>query len=221
LDAGGTVRALALTPDGTVLAGGGDAGVQLWGADGKPLRKLAGPTDWVLALAFSPDGKRLAAGGYDGRLWLWEVDSGKKLFEVPAHAPTPPKAPAPSNFVWSLAFSPDGKLLAVGGSDGRVYLFNAPDGKFVRQTQVPGHTSTVTALAFHPGGTLLASASKDRTLRLWNPLNGQALKILTGHTAWAQGVAFLDRGTRLASCGADRTVRLWDLTNPPPKAKKK
>jgi WD40 repeat protein len=222
LSPAGAVRALALSPDGKVLAGGGDdPAVQLWdAATGKPTRKLPGATDWLLALAFSPDGKQVAAGGYDGRLRVWDVASGRQLFDVLAQPPAPPKAPPPPvNVVSAIAFSPAGvpgpSLVAVGGSDPRIHLFQAADGKLVRSLQ--GHTGTISGLAFHPGGSLLASASKDRTLRLWNPAGGQMLKSLEGHTAWAQGVAFLDRGTRLASAGADQTVRLWGLTEPPKK----
>jgi WD40 repeat protein len=209
------VRSLAATGDGKTIASAGEDGVvQLWdSATGKAGTKLSGHTDWVLALTFSPDGKWLASGGYDGTVKIWEVSSGKNLVDVPVKAPTMPNSdPPPANVIHSLAFSPDGKSLAVGGSDTSIYLLNPADGKIVRT--LPGHTSTVGALAYHPTGTVLASASKDRTVRLWNPTNGLALKTLEGHTAWVEGVTFVAQGTRLASVGADSTVRLWDLTEP-------
>jgi WD40 repeat protein len=211
------VRALALSPNGKRLAGGGDDGlVRLWDVAAGKLTPAAGATalkghtDWLLGLAFSPDGKSLASGGYDGTVRVWDLASGKAL-AVPARAPAPPKAPAADlPAVTALAFSPDGKSLAVGCANAQLLLFNASDGKFLRA--FAGHTSAVTGLAFHPAGAVLASASKDRTVRLWSVANGQALKALEGHTAWAQGVAFVAHGTRLASVGADGTVRLWDLT---------
>lgn len=215
LTAAAVVRALVMSPDGKLLASAGDdTAVQLWDAvAGKAGAKLSGHADWVLALAFSPDGKALASGGYDGTVKLWEVSSGKKLLDVPAKPVAQPnQPPPPDNAVMALAFSPDGKGLAAGGTDASVHLLNVADGKVLRS--MPGHASSVKALAFHPAGTLLASGSKDRTLRLWDPATGQALKTLEGHTAWVEGVEFFAQGTRLASVGADQTVRLWDLTEP-------
>lgn len=218
LTAQGPLRALAMSADGRFVAAAGDGGaVLVWDtASGKPKATLAGHTDWVLALAFSADGARLASGGYDGVVRLWDVAGGKKLLEFRGRPADPPKGPpVPDNAVLALAFSPDGKQLAAGGTDAQIHLFNTADGKLLRSQ--PGHNSSVTGLAFHPGGALLVSASKDRTLRLWNPANGQVVKVLEGHTAWVQGVVFVAQGTRLASAGADQTVRLWDLTEAPKK----
>lgn len=208
------VRTLAMSLDGKMLASAGeDAAIQLWDVPAaKPGVKLSGSSDWILCLAFSNDGQRLASGGYDGTVRLWEMPTGKKILDISATPPPPPNSPAPpTNVILSLAFSPDAKFLAIGGSDAQIHLFNTGDGKLARS--ISGHTGSITGLAFHPSGTVLASCSKDRTVRLWNPANGQALtpKPLEGHTAWVQDLVFVAQGTRLASIGADRTVRLWNL----------
>jgi WD40 repeat protein len=215
---GAAVRALAVSADGkTIASAGDDNAVQLWNsADGKPIRKLIGPADWLLAVAFSPDGKFAAAGGQDGKLWLWETATGRTVFDVPSSPPAPKGAnpPPPTNVVGAIAFSPDGKTVAQGGSDAKLYLHQATDGKLLRTGT--GHTHTLTGIAFHPAGQLVLSSSKDRTLRVWNVAGANVVKVLEGHTAWAEGVVLADKGTRAVSTGADRTVRVWDLGAPPP-----
>jgi WD40 repeat protein len=215
LAGGGIVRALAMSPDGKLLASAGDDfTIQLWEiASGKALAKLQAHTDWVNALDFSADSKWLASGGYDGIVRLWEVVQRKKSVEIPARPQTPANTPPPPpNTVLAVAFSPDGKSLAIGGTDTQIHLANTTDGKVARS--IAGHTGSVTSLAFHPGGAVLASASKDATVRLWTPANGQPIKTLEGHTSWVNGVVWTAQGTRLASVGADQTIRLWDLTQP-------
>jgi WD40 repeat protein len=213
-DAGTVVRSLAASPDGKLVASAGDSGaVQLWDlTTGKPGAKLDGAHDWLLAVAYSPDGKLVAAGGHEGKVFVWDTATGKKQLEFAAVAPPMPNTAPATNVISALCFSPDSKLLAVGGHDAAIHLFQAADGKYVRS--LAGHGSSVTSLAFHPTGTVLASASKDRTVRLWNPANGQLVKALEGHNAWVQGVVFVGQGTRLASVAADQSVRLWDLTDP-------
>jgi WD40 repeat protein len=213
------VRALAFSPDGTLLVGGGDGTVvYVWeAATGKLKTKLEGHTDWIWSLAFTLDGKQLASGGSDGSVILWDVPNLKKQLSFSSSPPPPANTPPSKtlNTVLTLAFSPDGKQLALGGSDMQIHIVNPADGKIVRS--LPGHTSSVTGLAYHLDGKLLVSGSKDRTVRLWDSAGGQALKTLEGHTAWVQGVTFLAQGTRVASVSADQTVRVWDLTPPPAK----
>ena len=208
------LRALAMSPDGNLLAGGGEASaITLWDVPGAEAKgKLAEHQDWVNALAFSPDSKLLASADNQGKVLLWDVPAQKKIRDLTPTTVPPPKVPPDPVPVDALAFSPDGKTLAVGSNNGLIQLVNVADGKL--QKALPGHTSSVTGLAFHPSGILLVSSSKDRTLRLWNPATGQALKTLDGHEAWVEGVVFTTQGTRLASVSADQTVRLWDLTEP-------
>jgi WD40 repeat protein len=214
LAVGPQVRALALSPDGKLLASAGDdPAIQLWDVEtGKPAARLPGHTDWVLCLAFSPDGQTLASSGYDGTIRLWDMPAGQNPRVLPAAPPPPPKTQPEPVIVWSLAYRLDGKELAAGTATGIIHLLDPQGGKVVRS--LPGHTSAITALSYHPGGGILASASKDRTVRLWNPANAQLVKALEGHEAWVQGTAFVAQGTRLASVSADQTVRLWDLTPP-------
>src|SRR5271168_2355975 len=79
----------------------------------------------------------------------------------------------------AIAFAPDGKLVASGGSDDTVRLWDPAGGKEVRKLK--GHTDSVLGVAFSPDGKTLASAAADDTARLWDVATGKALHVLKGH----------------------------------------
>ena len=108
--------------------------------------------------------------------------------------------------VSSVAFSPDGRLLASCGDDDVVRLWDPATG--AERRTLTGHTGRVNGVAFSPDGLLLASCD-DETVRLWDPATGAERRTLTGHTGRVNGVAFSPDGLLLASCD-DETVRLWD-----------
>jgi WD40 repeat protein len=110
--------------------------------------------------------------------------------------------------VYSLAFSPDGKLLATAGFDNVVILWDFAAGKEARK--LTGHTGAVYCVAFSKDGKLLASSSLDKTIRLWNVADGKFLREIKGHTGIVDSVAFSPDGKQLASCSEDKSVRLWN-----------
>ena len=112
--------------------------------------------------------------------------------------------------VLSVAFSPDGTLLAMGDTNGEIRLRQVADGKqlFI----CSGHTNWVTSLAFSSDGSTLASSSTDYTVKLWDVSTGQCLQTLQGHDDNVWSVAFSPDGKMLASGSDDQTVRLWSVS---------
>ena len=114
---------------------------------------------------------------------------------------------SPTGHVSSLAFCPNGALLALtrGPSIEIIDMANRHPLRVLS-----GHAGGVTGVAFSPDGALLASASNDRAIRLWDSATGQLRTTLTGHTNWLREVAFSPDGALLASASDDGTIRLWD-----------
>jgi WD40 repeat protein len=107
----------------------------------------------------------------------------------------------------SVAFSPDGTLIAIG-IYATIELIDATSGQSVRILR--GHTAYVCGVAFSPDGTLIATASADNTARTWDAATGQHRTTLTGHDNEVWGIAFSPDGTLIATASADNTARTWD-----------
>ncbi len=111
--------------------------------------------------------------------------------------------------LFAVAFSPDGKLLATGGSDGVVRCWEVTSGREILTCK--DHSSWVRSVAFSPDGKTLASGSDDQTVKLWDCHSGECLQTLQGHSDWVPSVAFSPDGQTLASGSGDRTIKLWDF----------
>jgi WD40 repeat protein len=109
----------------------------------------------------------------------------------------------------SVAFSPDGRLLAMGDTKGEIHLWQVPEMRLLMSNQ--GHANVVFSVVFSPDSRSIASGSVDGTVKLWDCSTGQCLNVFQGHTSNVWSVVFSPDGQTLASCSADSTVRCWDV----------
>ncbi|GAA2837501.1 hypothetical protein GCM10010441_72320 [Kitasatospora paracochleata] len=198
----GTVRAVAISSDGTWLAttGANDRTVRIWDhATATQTAVLVGHDFGVNAVAISPDGSWLATTGANDRtVRIWDRATATQTAVLVGH----------TGAVNAVAISPDGSWLATTGDDQTVRIW---DRATATQTAVlVGHTGAVNAVAISPDGTWLATAGDDQTVRIWDRATATQTAILTGHTGTVNAVAISPDGTWLATAGDDQTVRIWD-----------
>ncbi|MEA5507308.1 NB-ARC domain-containing protein [Halotia wernerae UHCC 0503] len=152
--------------------------------------------------------------GYDfSELTVWQADlRNVKLHDVNFQNADLAKSVFTETFggIASVAFSPDGKFLATGDTNGEIRLYQVSDWKQLLICK--GHTNWVPSLAFSPDGTILASSSSDHTVKLWDAITGQCLQTLQGHEHEVWTVAFSPDGNTLVSGSNDRTIRLWSVS---------
>ncbi|MBD2448926.1 NACHT domain-containing protein [Nostoc sp. FACHB-152] len=110
--------------------------------------------------------------------------------------------------VFSVAFSPDNQILAIGDMNSHVRLWQLANGQPLLTLQE--HTSRVHSVAWHPDGQILATGSDDQTIKLWNTQTGECLQTLRGHLGSVWSVAWSPDGKILASSSADQTIKRWN-----------
>lgn len=193
---------VAYSPDGRILATGNDKELLLW--DVATLRLLRQPLSRhtnISQITFSPDGKWLAAYGND-YAEVWDASTPRGEVRGPIKVPG-----------MSLDFSPDGKSLAVGDSEGIIAIYDLGTME-PRGEPLKGHDGPVSVLAYSSDGRSLVSAGRDATLRVWDVVARKPLiPPLTGHDGAVWGMTLSRDGSTLASGSIDNTVRLWDAAS--------
>jgi WD40 repeat protein len=217
----GPVHSVAFGPDGQTLASGGSHGdIVLWRTvDGQPVAPVAEfehrPRQLITKLAFSPYGLTLASAGGDGTVRLWRFVNGERIDRCLQGVADGCIEREETFDVSSLAFSPDGRILAWGGAVARPYQDEWRDRGEIRlwdvannrrfDQLVAGGESGVSSLAFSPDGETLASGSASGELALWDIAAGCSVgqSLRGGYRAAVLGLTFSPDGQVLRSMGAD------------------
>jgi len=223
-----------------VVTASHDGIARIYSLDGRLLASTQKLDGWMNDARFDATGERVATPAYDGTARIWDasngaqlaaMDSGGKYTEHAGWGADRSLVTCNENGLiraWSddgrtqlremkadqdtfvCETSPDGEILARGGSDRTVTLWEVRSGALTHA--LAGHSGTVEKLAFDNAGRLLASGDQDGVTRVWRVTDGKLLSTLVGHTAAITALRFDQTGQTLATASRDGTVRAWSVT---------
>lgn len=160
---------------------------------------------YVENLEYSPDGKLLASVSSDGRLRIWNAETGTLISASVVEEGVSLSGAAISE----VAFSSDGANVATAGRGGEIKLWETSSGRLLRT--LIAETDSVYAIRFSPNGRILASAGSGKTIRLWDVASGEPVKVLQGHKDSINALAFSPDGAALASGSDDAMIIIWSV----------
>jgi len=209
------VPSAVFLPDGAyVLSAAADGSVRMWEvATARETHVLQARGLPAASVAASPDGKQAAVGFTNGAVKVWNLATRA---EIPALAQPGEQEqvealrPRDEQIVWpsAVAFSPDGKRIAMACKDRTVRVKDTGSGEELLVLR--GHRAGVLAVVFRPTGGQIATAGSDGAVKTWDADSSREVLVCRGHGREVTAVAFSRDGQRLASASADGSVRVWD-----------
>jgi WD40 repeat protein len=198
-----TVWSLAFSPDSKRLAAGLiDRSVRIWEiGHGDACDVRLGHEEAVSGLAFDARGERLYSASWDRTIRIWPMGE--------ASLPGPHRVLREHRGnVLGVAYSPDGALLASGGRDNMVRVWDAQLGE--QLAVLDGNGGDVFSVAFSPDGTVIATGAQNGVVGLWSARTGRPVGSLGGEGPAIWSVAFSPDGSRIAAAGDRGDVNVWD-----------
>jgi WD40 repeat protein len=207
------IKALAYSPDGTLLAVGGDDGILrvIESDTGKAVYTSPTRNCRIERVAFSPNGKLVVVGDTNANVGVYVPRGKGNQLALGVQG-------ADSGPIAGVAFTADGAAVFSGGGDGKARLTAGPnpDGSgapttATRLRDYVGHVGPILGLAVTPDGEFLVTGGDDRTVRVWGVKSAKEVRSFQGHLKKVTAVAARGDGRQVASGSEDGAIRVWDL----------
>jgi WD40 repeat protein len=198
------VNGVAFGPRGNrLVAACGDGTIRIWDSKtgGAPILSFSAHDGAVLSVVFHQDGKHVASRGADRKIKIWDLSATEHAVWTEPCSPTRPFGTA-----YSIAFSPDGRLLAAG-TDDVVNVWDWNDHRLLHS--LPEHNFHSIPVAFSGDGRLATGTFREG-LKIWDPTTGALLRVIPSHFDPVTALAFSNDGKWLASASLGRSVKLTD-----------
>jgi WD40 repeat protein len=152
----------------------------------------------IFSSVFSHNGKFVLTSSLDCTARLWDVETGKLLFNFQGH----------TNVLWSAEFSYNDELIITAGRDSTAKVWDVKSGKIIHTLK--GHLDKVFSACFSPDGNRVLTASLDSTAIIWDSETGALLSVLKGHKDKLRSAEFSRDGKSIVTSSRDGTARIWN-----------
>jgi len=192
------VVSVAISDDGWVATGTADGSIRLWNPKGEPAKQRMLEGGSIHAVALCEGGKSVVAA-QGSQVTAWDTNSDTLV-----------NCKGSKNLAYCVAIHPDGRTIAAGDYDGRLFLWQR--GETDSRTVLAAHSGPVYSVAFNVTGNSIVSGGADKTVKVWNA-NGLISKALDGHPGLIFSVSFDAERQRVLAAGKDLNSTVWNLVN--------
>ena len=189
-----------LNAQGTVAVGATGEDLSCWGTDEGELIWTVSSPDWVTAIAIDDANARFATGHDDGRVILWDLETGNFVKEIGKG----------DGAISTLSFDPAGETIAASDESCQICVWNL-ENESLPCSRLTGHKGRVVCLAWQPDTRLLLSAAWDTTVRLWNVNECRATMLINDHDGQVTAMAVAPGGQTVATVDSGASLRVWCL----------